>query len=247
METRNYIIIPILLLLASCASYNFNKEDIEGTYIQQEYKGIELEFDKSTFVLKDVYTQEHLPPYDCCDTITLGNWTIDDRGLLSLSSPEGMSSFFVNMDVVEEKKTTKDSIYLTVNNPIESFYKKTNSTVKDISYQLVFTTNKSTFDNKVALKTFNTNRVVIPRPEGLKISQLELVVYIDCKISLKNLETREVYTLPYEVQNVEANIFKIDIPKLDYKYLSYRRLNKDYIKIINKNKLLWDGKEYLKK
>lgn len=247
METRNYIIIPVLLLLASCASYNFNKEDIEGTYVQQEYKGVELKFDKNTFVLKDVYTQEHLPPYDCCDTITLGDWTIDDRGLLVLSSPEEMNGFFVNMDVLEESKTTKDSIYFIINNPIERFYKNTDRSVKDISYQLALTTNKSTFDSKIALKTFDSNRIAIPKPEGLKISQFEIVIYVDCKISLKNLETREVYTLPYQVQDLSTNVFKVEIPQLDYGYLSYRRLNRDYIKIINKNKLLWDGKEYLKK
>lgn len=247
METRRYIIIPVLLLLASCASYNFSKEDIDGTYVQQEYKGIELKFDKNTFVLKDVYTQEHLPPYDCCDTIAIGNWIIEDRELLTLTSPEEMDSFFVNMNVMEETKATKDSIRFIINNPIESFYEKTERNVKDISYQLSLTTNKSVFDNKIAQKTFDSNVITIPRPEGLKIRQFEIVVYVDCKISLKNLETREVYTLPYEVQDLGSNIFDIDIPQLDYKYLSYRRLNKDYIKIVNKNKLLWDGKEYLKK
>jgi len=247
METRRYIIIPVLLLLASCASYNFDKEDIEGIYVQQEYKGIELKFDKNTFVLKDVYTQEHLPPYDCCDTIALGNWAIEDRGLLTLTSPEGMDSFFVNMNVTEEIKTTNDSIRFIIDNPIESFYKKTGRNFKDISYQLSLTTNKSVFDSKIAQKTFDSNIIIIPKPEGLKISQFEIAIYIDCKISLKNLETREVYTLPYQVQDLSSNVFNIDIPQLDYEYLSYRRLNKDYIKIVNKNKLLWDGKEYLKK
>lgn len=245
MEIRRYILIPVLLLLASCASYNFSRESIEGTYVQQEYKGIELKFNKNSFVLKDVYTQEM--PYDCCDTITLGDWTIDDRGLITLTSPEEMANFFVNMDVMEENESPKDSIYFTINNPIENFYKNTGRIVKDISYQLALTTNKSAFDSKVALKTFDSNTITISKPEGLKINQIELTIYVDCKISLKNLETREVYTLPYQIKDVESNVFNIDIPQLDYKYLSYRRLDKDYIKIVKKNKLLWDGKEYIKK
>jgi len=248
METRRYsmIIMPVLLLLASCSSYNFTKDDIKGTYTQKEYKGIQLKFEEGNFVMKDVYTQEHLPPYDCCDTIAVGSWAIEDRGLLSVSSPEETSTFFMNMDVVEEQQlSSKDSIYFIINNPIEHSYEATGNK-RDISYQLAITSNKSSFDSNVALKRYDSNTIAIPMVEGLKISQFELVVYIDCGIPLKNIETREVYTLPYDVQNPKVNMFKVDIPQLNYGYLSYRRLNNDYIKIINKNKLLWDGKEYLK-
>ena len=245
METKNYIIVICFFFLASCASYNFTKDDIKGTYIQEEYKGIQLKFEESNFVLKDVYEQEHLPPYDCCDTIAIGSWKIDDRGLLSISSPEETSTFFTNMDVVEEQSSYKDTIYFTIDNPIERHYETTGNK-RDISYQLAITSNKSSFDNKIALKKYDSNIIAIPVVEGLKISQFELVVYVDCGIPLKNIETREVYTLPYDVQNSRVNMFKVDIPQLDYAYLSYRRLNNDYIKIINKNKLLWDGKEYSK-
>lgn len=247
METRRYlmVIMPVLLLLASCASYDFTKDDIKGTYTQKEYKGIQLEFGESNFVMKDVYKQEHLPPYDCCDTIAVGSWEIEDRGLLSVSSPEESSTFFMNMDVVEEEASSKDTIYFSINNDIEEHYRATGNK-RDVSYQLAITSNKSTFDSNIALKRYDSNTIAIPIVEGLKISQFELIIYIDCGIPLKNLETREVYTLPYDLRNPKANVFKVNIPQLDYGYLSYRRLNKDYIKIINKNKLLWDGKEYLK-
>lgn len=52
--------------------------------------------------------------------------------------------------------------------------------------------------------------------------------------------------LPYEVKNSNSNVFKINIPELSYGYLSYKRLNGDFVKIINRNKLLWDGKEYIR-
>ncbi|CAA0176289.1 hypothetical protein [Tenacibaculum maritimum] len=249
-----FIIAPYLLI--SCGTSNVVAQKIEGVYIQKEDKGIQLEINKNSFVLKDTYKQEHLPPYDCCDTIAYGKWEKDkELPLLTLSSSEELlnsnindNSTYAYIDVKEEeKKTEKESIVFHITNPLENFYKKVDRKWKDIEYQLLISSNKSNYDNSIAVKRYSKNSIVIEKKENLNINEFEVVIYVSCKASVRNLEIREVYTMPYQVKNPKANVFKINIPQLDYGYLSYKRLNNDYVKIISKNKLLWDGKEYIRK
>lgn len=247
METRYYIIITVLLLLASCASYNFSKKDIEGTYVQQEYKGIELKFDENTFVLKDVYKQEHLPPYDCCDTITYGNWKINKEGYIELTTPKEISTSYLNVNVIEKEVKSSDSLYIFIDNPIEKFSKNDNRKTSKLLYQLAISSNNNNFDNRIALKKFDKNQIAIAKEDNdLKINSIEIIVYVQSDISLSNLELREVYTMPYKVNNANSNFFNINIPNLNYGYLSYKRLENDYVKIINKQKLLWNNAEFVK-
>jgi len=244
-----YIIVFVLsLFLISCATYNILPQDLKGIYTQKENKRIELHLNDKTFVLKDNFEPTHLAIelYKCCDTITYGNWKIDNSNFLSISTPKELSTFYLNFEVDEKKDFSKDSLYFLIENPIEKFNKKNNSKNRDISYQLIISSNKSKFDNTIVKKLFSTNYITIPIDENLSIESIELVVHIDCKASIRNVETKEIYTLPYEVYNSKTNIFKISIPKLNYGYISYKRLNNDYIKIVNKSTLLWNGKEYVK-
>ena len=39
----------------------------------------------------------------------------------------------------------------------------------------------------------------------------------------------------------------INLPQLGYDYINYLRLVDDYVKIEDKKRLIWNGKEYIKK
>lgn len=254
MKTKKYIGL-LSLLIISCSSANlYEEEAMQGVFVQKGYEGIQLRLNKNSFLFIDTNEQEHLPPYDCCDTLSYGKWKMDERGFLTLSSHENLGAFKISnsvpsiifeMYVSETVDFSKDSLYFLINNPIEKFYKKNNRITRDIKYSLVIHSNNNDLNDSVLYKKYSTNEIVIAKSKNLKLSTFDLTVFIDCEIDVKNLTTRKIKIYPYhEVKNPKANVFKIDIPELSFGFLSYKRMNGDYIKIINKNKLLWDGKEY---
>ncbi|QMU63059.1 MAG: hypothetical protein GKR88_01415 [Flavobacteriaceae bacterium] len=250
-------VVVLAIILNSCASkYDIiSKSEIKGEYEQKGDKGIKLFLKENSFVLIDTYKQEHLPPYNCCDTLAYGKWEIDKKlPLLILSTPEELGdasniydSYYLNMDVIEELKPQSDSITIIINNPIENFYKQQSKRVGEIEYTVSISSNDINFDSSMLGKRYNSNLIVLSRKENVNIDKLEIEILVKSDISIKKLEARYVYTLPYDVKNGKSNVFKIDIPELSYGFLSYKRLDDDYVKILNKNKLLWDGKEYIRK
>ena len=239
-----YIAIFLVSLLMSCATYEITSQDVQGTYRQVENNRIELSLYKGKFVLKDNFEPSHLDIelYKCCDTIAYGKWQIDN-GYLELSSPEELSTYYLNMYVEEEVKSTHNSkTTVVIENPIESYYDKNNEDFRELYYSINATDIRG---NSIKKKTDLSNKVDLETPNG--INSFEITVEPKYNIAIRNVATREVFTIPYQVKNPKANFFKIKIPELNYPYLTYKSLEKDYIKILSKNKLLWDGKEYVRK
>lgn len=229
-----------LFVVNSCATYNLTVREMYGEYVQKENETIRLELNESSFVLKDVDKQEHLPTFKCCDTIAYGKWTIDKKAsLIEINSPETLNSSYVDVNVVEEQEPSLDSISFVINNPIEKHYKKFGEKYREVFYSITLTTH-----DDFLIDTSDKNPLWVKKVNGL--NEFEITIYPKHDIPIRQISIREVYTIPYQIKNPNANVFIVDIPQLDYGYLSYRRLNRDYIKIINKNKLFWDGNEYLK-
>src|SRR5690606_13029348 len=227
--------------LFSCATSKLSQTEIEGTFVQRDNRRIELHLDSKTFVLKDNFEPTHLAieNYKCCDTIAYGKWLMDNNFLV-LSSPEELSTFYLNVNVVEEFQENKDSIAFVIQNPIEKYSKQDEKEPNELYYKINVMTN----DGNTISKVGNTNTIKIKKVEG--ISMVEIEVYPNYNIDIRDISARVVYTMPYQAKNPKANIFKIDIPELSYSYLAYKRLNQDYIKIVNKSTLLWNGLEYVK-
>jgi hypothetical protein len=242
IKLKIFLISIMLVTLNSCVSHKyFTNQELEGTYIQKDDKGIELQIGKTSFVLMNTYKQEHLPPFKCCDTIAYGGWKRDKKeSFLELNSPENLNTFYVGINVQEENILSNNMITFIIDNPIEKHYKKYNEKYRELFYDITITT-----DDDLIYKTSDKNPIKIEKKR--KILEFEITIYPKYNIPIRNISAREVYTIPYQVKNPNANVFKIDVPQLDYGYLSYKRLNNDYVKIINKKKLLWDGKEYIKK
>jgi hypothetical protein len=133
-----------------------------------------------------------------------------------------------------------NTITFVIDNPIEKHYKRYDEKYRELFYDIAITTS-----DDFIYETSDKNSIKI---EGSKkVLEFEITVYPKYNIPIRNISAKEVYTIPYKVKNPKTNVFKINIPQLDYGYLSYKRLNNDYVKIIDKNKLLWDGKEYIRK
>ncbi|MCH2491119.1 MAG: hypothetical protein MK211_13330 [Flavobacteriales bacterium] len=244
MENNNkYTAIVLVLFLMSCASYNFTPQDIQGTYQQVENKRIELNLSERDFVLRDNFTPTHLDIelYKCCDTISYGKWKVDD-GFIELSSPDQLSTFYLSMYVEEDVKPLGNSVEFIIENPIESYYDNHNETYREIYYLINATEiNGGSLNQKTDL----TNEISFEVSKG--ISSFEITIQPKYDIAIRNVARREVFTIPYTVKNPKANSFKISIPDLNYAFLTYQRFNKDYIKILSKDKLFWDNKEYTRK
>jgi len=241
----------ITFLLNSCISHKsiLSKGEIEGVYFQKDLKGIELHLKKDSFVLLDAHNQEHLPTFKCCDTITYGKWSIDKKHpLLVFSTPENLGNasdlyefYYVDMNVEEKIEPSNSFITFVIDNPIEEHYKKYDEKGRELFYTVRIDTGTDITDKKTDLnpiKIRKTNRM---------ISQFEIIINPKHNIPIRDISAREIYTLPYEIKNPKSNLFKISIPELTYGFLSYKRLKDDYVKIISKNRLLWDGKEYIRK
>lgn len=242
MEVKHiYKLIFSSLILISCGLNKDVSKDITGVYLQKDNKRIELHLNNNTFVIKDNFKPSHLAieEYKCCDTIAYGNWK-KENDFLSFSSPKELSTFYLNTIIKEETVLSNDSVIFVIDNPIERSLKKENKNSRDLYYSI----DVGTKSNGIISKKSNSNVFKIKNVKG--INKIEITIYPSIDINLRSIANKEFYTLPYEVKNTNTNIYNIDIPKLNYGYLSYKRLNNDYVKVISKDKLLWEGKEYIK-
>lgn len=248
MGTRKYysVICLFACFVCSCSSSNFLSSDVVGTYFQTGKENMKLSFGEKSFLYIDTFDYDHLPPFACCDTLAFGFWEIDSqRGILSLSTPEFLNESIVHINVIEDEKHSKDSLYFVIDNPIERHFEKYNQIHTEISYQLMLGSDNFDLDSKLSSKRFNTNFIVIPS-HGRLVNKISINIYPKTDFRGREINTREIYSINYEVNNENTNVFRISIPQLTYGYISYKRLHSDYLKIVSKNKLIWDGQEYVK-
>lgn len=243
METRKriFFLVATTLILNSCATQKFLPKEIQGVFVQKNDKRIQLQLNNQTFILRDNFEPSHLAvkSYKCCDTIAYGKWTLDD-GFLSFSTPEELATFYLTANVIEEYDRNNDSTTFIITNPIEKFRKKNQVMLNELNYNIVVTTK----DGNTVNKSLDSNIITLYNIKD--VNTIEIEIYPKYNIDIREISARVVYIFPYKVVNTNANIYKIDIPELSYSYLTYERLNKDYVKIIDKNTLLWNGNEYIR-
>jgi len=239
-------LIVISFLFNSCATTSkLTENDLIGIYVQKDHHLIELQLKKDSFVLID-HSSEYaeMPIFDCCDTITYGKWKKDKHlPLLIMSNGNYLiydSDFPLSSTIVKEKIIPGDSIVFRITSPLEDYYKREHRNAKGLTYQIDAISSR--YESIITKKT--TDNLIILNTR--KIIFFDLVVIPNEDINLRHLEVRHL-VLFYDVKNTKANMFEINIPQLNHDFLSYKRLKDDYVRIINKNKLLWDGEIYIKK
>ena len=238
------IFTPILLY--SCSTHRYVLGEFQGSYVQDEYKNISLVFNGSAFALIEKPSNNDLSLYVCCDTVTLGEWALDkSRGLIYLSSRDYLDAF-LDIKVTESVYDLTDTIQFIIDNPIEQIYKKNKIEERDIYYKIAIHSSNKGFLSDFSTNNFNTNIITIIKPKGAIIDMFTISVYPKSNFSGRNIGTREATTIEYKIKQSKANKFEVYIPELTYGYLSYLRLNKDIVKIINRNKLEWDNRIYNK-
>ncbi len=246
MENRLINLIVIVSLFSSCTTLKYLPVDLKGIYIQKGNKNIQLILNKGTFLYVNTYNQVHAPLYNCGDTLAYGYWTIDNgHNLLILNSPEELNTSYLYMDVKEKTELNNDSLYFFIYNPIEDHYKKYNEKYRELFYSISITSNNPGFDTWIAAKKFDKNPIRLLKPQN-SIESFSINIMPKHDISVRHVGIREIYTLGYKIINPNSNVFTIKLPQLGYNYINYLRLEEDYVKIKNKNSLIWNGKEYIK-
>ena len=184
----------------------------------------------------------------CCDTLALGNWKADGRRFLIFNSPDWLSPFLVDINVTEKTEGGHDSVRFVIKSPLQMSYSQLNPTGKgELVYELMIDGNGTGvgyFGNTTGIET---NVMAFNNPNEAEITGFTVVIRPKLNIYVRNLETLGLISRAYRVKNPQANLFEIDIPHLDYSYLTLKRLNDDYLKVLNKNTLRWNGKDYIRK
>ena len=246
---KKYFILSLVasVVFAGCSSSHLSRTQnrISGTYQNKEFN-YRIQFTDSSFV----YTKggkNNVLAEPCCDTIAFGSWRQDSQGYLTLNSPDWMKTFFVDFEVKENNKPSNDTIYFYINNPIEEQQKKDHSSNSDLIYSLSVLPEGGSYDYfKENGRDFDAPVIKYFNPRHLGLESFSITLQAASTMPVRNLSVRYLLTVPYKIKSPKTNVFEIYFPGLSYAYFNLKRLNEDYLKIIDSNTLRWDGLNYIK-
>lgn len=234
------LLTSFLFILTSCTCPRKGMlNNYEGIYVNENNKNIQLILKDGYFLQIDKEPKKDLALFKCCDTLSFGKMEyLNNDSLLAFTSSKDINSEFISFSVQEYEEANQDSIKFIFSNPIESHYKRFGESYRELFYSVEIL--NGNFQNIISDK----NPIKINAENEIK--EFQIKIYPKFDIPLNHLEVREVILKPYKVINYKANVFRINISQLDYGYLSFKRLNEDYVRVVNKSTLVWDGNVYLK-
>jgi len=148
--------------------------------------------------------------------------------------------------VKEQSNGQRDTLFFTLKNPIEGFYKKNGIRNRDIYYKIsIYGANTGLMDN-LSSQSYDNGNIKIVRPKGVILDKFSVNAYPKSNFGGRNIGIKEIDTYEYHVKEETSNLFEVNIPGLSCEYMTYIRLNRDFVRIINNTKLEWDGFFYMK-
>jgi hypothetical protein len=232
----------LFIFFASCSPCKYSSRDVQGVYKQKDNSNFKLTLSENRFTYVDAYAND-LALYTCCDTITTGVW-VKEKDLLCLSTPQIKSSI-LNIDVKENSNKKGDTIFFYLKNPVETYHKNFQVKNRHI-YYTIFLEDKQANFFKETYQKFDSDIIKVYKPQGVVLDNFSINVYPSINFGGRNIGIREVSTIKYQVKDSTSNLFEVSIPQLNYEFMTYLRLDRDFIRVINKNKLEWDGHFYIK-
>ncbi|RYE31817.1 MAG: hypothetical protein EOP48_31290 [Sphingobacteriales bacterium] len=229
------------LVATSCSVTKMDQQEIYGTFHRVGNSNIRLELTQNGFSYYDPWRND-LALYTCCDTITRGVW-VKEGNLLCLSTPQ-LRPLTLPSFVQEKTSPVKDTLYFFINNPVEDYQKMNGPNFREVSYRIILTDkNGLLLDSWV--RTHESNAIRIPISKGAQLEKLKISVMPHKNFGGRELAVKSIETF-YEITNPTSNYFEISIPDLTLEYLTYKRLDRDFVRIINSRKLEWDGHFYVR-
>ncbi|MCV9387474.1 hypothetical protein [Reichenbachiella ulvae] len=244
----------LVALLLSLSLEGLVAQNIEGAYVHDEMDNIKLYLSEDLFLFIDTHETSHLALFHCSDTLAFGYWERDENvsSFIKLYTNPMQLASLIEMQVNEQVVESTDSTYFLIRNPIEEVhekYNKENDRARVLYYTISVETNRTQIDYQVNLARFYSNTIVLGLPKDVFVKSFEITAHpVNSTFGWRpNMPPNYVSTMRYEVTNPQSNQFVIDIPELTACYLSTLRLNGDFVKVLSKNELEWDGHIYTKK
>jgi len=208
----NRIMLKRIILIAifglSC-SVNYAQSDVVGYYVGREtHRTINLYKDGSYNIL---YDRRDIPLVFKMDTLSFGNWKLEDN-LIVLNSSEKIKKSCLKVLVQEEIIENFDSILIEIHNPYEDkYFSNCGKHPRVFTYSMCISAYSDVYgpeinlkDNKICLKKYMNNDLV-----NLNIFIIPNVYYLVSPIAFNYLETEE-----YIFKNRKSNKIIVTIPPL---------------------------------
>jgi hypothetical protein len=244
MKRLNILLVLCLAATTGCLAQDYKM--VSGVFASKGDARLRLVISDGRFTYIDSRKGGDLAT-PCCDTLTYGEVSLDRGGYLLLKSDRSLNPIFVGMTVAERTNPGSDSVEFIIRNPIESQYHKYNSEGGDLIYTLaVEAAGQASGYFKENQRPVRSNRIRFFNPKKAGITSISLTIQPQGSIFVKNLVVREMNTDTYMVRDKGANVFEITLPQLSYGFISYLRLDGDYAKILDKDRIVWKGKEFVK-
>ena len=243
-------IISILIGILYCPNKKKDSYQIHGTYVQQNDSQTKITFEKNSFIMRSDSDDTHHPTFTCNDTIAFGEWKFDNNSnFIRLQSPDYLINSIMDFSVNEKIISDRDSFYFKITNPIESHYKNFSysSKAREVEYIINVKSNNESLAYRINFGELKGNEIAIKGAKNTKILELNLIIVINSNFSERYSNSKEFYTVSYEIIDTNSNYFLIDIPKLTYCQLGSKLMNQDFIKVIDDETIEWDGEFFSKK
>lgn len=246
MITLNFLIrifigIYLVFLLTSCAS--LNSTNASGSYQKENFmRNIQLE-KNGKFFLYDSATYGHQKTQiRNCPLVSFGTWENHGSKFIELNTSDNI--LYPILDVqVTSKSINNDSLSFEILTNIPERF------MNNLSYRLHLKYDgEYDFRNKISGR-FKTSLITLKQPHfGIKIKSISVEVFYEPNRQLIHDYNgfSAISTTELEVDK-QDNYFIIKIPDLDICYFEYERYEGEYLRILNKNTLLWNNEIYIKK
>lgn len=228
---KYFILLIFGVFLFSCSASKSTDLSVVGTFrgdSSQEF----IAFDKDSTFLMESFSE-------FTDTLSFGVWKVEN-GFIKVTSDNSIFEEYFPVSVEESFSGLKDSLYISIENKLDGL----------VDYDGIFEpylyfnvdryfTDKGFKESEQFIETISVSNIKPILEFNINIIP-NLYVYPE-KISGKALKT-----IPYRPKSSKSNTFKIKILNFDKKYFAYRQLMEDYIKILDKNTLYWNGEKFVR-
>lgn len=246
-------ILSISLLQCMTKNHLSKIENLAGLYYQTDNKIFELVLDSNSSFLYYLPNGAWGREFGCCDTVTYGKWAYGPKGMITLTSPTFLTRR-LNILVGESANSNTDTVYIIINNPIEDYLSRLGSLPRTIQYTagLMTADGSGSFLQPTESKK-GSNILKFYNPNRAPLQYLHIIAFFKPNSSdillddMYNEGPKAVETDTYLIKDKFANRFDIVIPHLTFGFMRFRRVNQDYVEIINRNRLKWNGHEFIRK
>lgn len=203
-------------------------------------KRIELKGDGTFYIIEKIRDV-----YQYSDTLSFGEYELIDKNIIEFNSTfqeaTDCQEFYITMEITEERGNHPDTLYFKIENDFENqICAKEPNDRRSINYGWYINGKEAVSENHCS-RLF-ANEFKIPKKDNL--TYFSIIVIPNIPVFAGYMPFKLLYSDSHYLQNKEANIFSIKIPKLTVSYLSTMRLYSDYVLIKNKKTLIWHGEEF---